>query len=370
MNTEDSSGVNQAEQARSPGIGDQHGYHVVTRAALSRNLYMASQGADKAWQLKHLAAGSQERRYYDQACPGPILVDAITRSDTPEIAALADEWQGIAIPTSGVLAVIGTAGTGKTTTLQAFERHLREKEPSRKVVRLAYLETDYPAQDVIASDDVFAWQLASAFAQAWKGGVVVIDSLRAWVTLGTGYEQRLSAGGWDMAMFPALTQLDLAARRAGVLVVAAVYVEAMQIGAAAPGDKMRSDALLHLLLRSIDGAVTTSVLLGPSSTQRGQFYTLTRLRGRDGQSLRQATAIAGTIRLSDGGAAAPAAPEEVTLTLSTGNLTLQGHGAYWASRVMDASPSMQRRFTEERATNFGQAADRMSQMLASIRSQK
>lgn len=203
---------------------------------------------------------------------GPFKVVSDGPVDDPTAGNLT--WQDIVIP-QGCTAILGTAGTGKSTLLRELRKRL-DQEKERAAVFVPYFEPDYP--DALTDPEAFAQALLAAIQVASPShGYVLVDSLRAWVTLGSGYESRLSSGGWDLTMFPALTALDTIAKRAGVHVIAAVYVDAMQISAAAPGDTVRSNALMQLLMQAVDGSVESTVLLGPARNERGQFAHLNRL---------------------------------------------------------------------------------------------
>lgn len=253
----------------------------------------------------------------------------------PELAPgrVAESWSDVPIPQAGLLAVIGTAGTGKSTALRLLAEHVRASRPTHGIL---YMEPDAQSSKVLTSDSDFAQQLAHLLATAaaeTPTGAVVIDSLRAWVTLGTGYDSRLGSGGWDLTMFPALTQLDLAAKQLGVLVIAAIYVEAMQLGASDPGNEAKMSATLQLLLRSMDGSTSTALLMGPTTRERGHFLVLTRLDDANGQSLRQANPQPGQFHLTDAGPAV--APMEIdAFTRTTACWDLAGHGAAWAQQVV------------------------------------
>lgn len=174
----------------------------------------------------------------------------------------------------GLTTVLGTAGTGKTTTLGQIASALASA--GRAVFHVHVNEPDYV--DDVGCDE---WEpaLAAAIDRALRvpRGCIIVDSIRHFTTIGTGYESRLGSSGFDLTTLQALSDLDRLGRRLAVPVIVALFLSTYQVTKGDLGNDEMQRKILNTLAADVDGCATSTILMGPLRREAGQYRATSRL---------------------------------------------------------------------------------------------
>lgn len=178
----------------------------------------------------------------------------------------------------GLTVVLGAAGTGKSTTLTEIASVVDELGYSVKPVHLN--ETDYDDDKGVEQWLPLLHRALAEAATDPKPSAVIIDSLRHFATIRTGYAARLGNSGFDLTTLQALSDLDRAARRLQIRLVASLFLSTYQLTKGDLADDNKMTKILRTIAYDIDGCATTTMLLGPTRRTPGQFYATTRVDRR------------------------------------------------------------------------------------------
>lgn len=176
----------------------------------------------------------------------------------------------------GQTVVMGTAGTGKSTTLRYLQAELAERAD---VVRLDCFE---PVPGALGPDAMFK-AIAEQLQQRedWtKPMIFVVDSLRFLSVLSSGYPMRLASGAMDLTMLATLTQLDILAKRLNIAIIGSLFFNLYQV---TKGDSMNETVVatgLRTFAVDVDGSCQMTILMGPTRRETGKYECWSRSRRR------------------------------------------------------------------------------------------